>query len=87
LSGEHVEHIVEEDGFATRYRDMGSHRLVARAATASEIRDAFLEQLTWLAAGHERGRRAGQVREGPSWCDTMTDDEVVVRYLREPRRE
>lgn len=87
LSSEHIELFVEEDGFETRYSDMGRHRLVARAATVSEIREVFLEQVTELAAGRDRGPRAGQAREVPNWRDTMTDDELVARYLREQRGE
>lgn len=83
LSSEHIELLVEDDGFEVRYSDMGRHRLVAKASTVAGIKDVFVEQVTELAAGRDRGPRAGQTREVRSWRDTMSDDELVAKYLRE----
>jgi hypothetical protein len=85
LSSEYVDLRLTAERYEVRYADMGRKTLVGRSASLAEARELFIDQVTRLAAGRNRGPRAG-VREQPvDWRDTMTEEQLIERFKREQR--
>lgn len=71
------------DDYAVSYSDMGHHRLVFRSPDFAPAREAFLEELAWLAAGRGRGPYVGRKSRAQAIADSMTVEEATALYFRE----
>lgn len=85
LSSEHIDLRVASGSYEIRYADMGQKHLVVRCVSFEDARKAFIDQLTRLTAGRNRGPMAGQVEKHVSWRETMTEEELIERFKREQR--
>jgi hypothetical protein len=82
LSSEHVELRRDSHGCRVSYVDMGRRRTLAEGATPASVRDVFIDECTWLAAGRGRGPRAGRERPIVVWGAGLTDEEYLKEFNR-----
>jgi hypothetical protein len=73
--------------YEVRYRDMGKERVVAASTDLAVVRDAFLDEVAWLAAGRGRGPYVGRPSRAEQIAAQSSMDEAAARFYRRTGRE
>lgn len=81
LSSELIVLVKAPSGWQALSSDMGRESVIAEGATIESVRDVFLEEVAWLAAGRRRGPYAGRSRS--ETVPPLSYDEAVAAFERD----
>jgi len=83
LSSEYIMLGLVDEDYAVTYSDMGHDTLLFRSADFAPARERFLEELTWLAAGRNRGPNAGRKSPWKIAAEKRTTAEGSASFYHE----